>query len=194
MKVLPPQRAPKRKIIKRRAAAEGPIAASRHSSNASTMCAGSAASVIATRNIIRRPARIPCRNRKAAIRHKTFTKPRRNEHMERKKASDFPQALLNLFDQYVHGTISRRAFLDGAQNFAVGGVTASARSRCSGRTTHGRCKCLSRTAACRGVGNRSVTTGQWQHKRVSGPAEQRDREAARCPRHPREPRSQSLRP
>jgi len=90
------------------------------------MCAGSAASVIATRNIIRRPARIPCRNRKAAIRHKTFTKPRRNEHMERKKASDFPQALLNLFDQYVHGTISRRAFLDGAQNFAVGGVTASA--------------------------------------------------------------------
>src|SRR6516225_7980660 len=50
----------------------------------------------------------------------------RNEHMERKKASDFPQALLNLFDQYVHGAISRRAFLDGAQNFAVGGVTASA--------------------------------------------------------------------
>jgi len=46
--------------------------------------------------------------------------------MERKKASDFPQALLNLFDQYVHGAISRRAFLDGAQTFAVGGVTASA--------------------------------------------------------------------
>jgi len=46
--------------------------------------------------------------------------------MERTKASDFPQALLNLFDQYVHGAISRRAFLDGAQNFAVGGVTASA--------------------------------------------------------------------
>ena len=41
--------------------------------------------------------------------------------MQRKKASDFPQALLNLFDQYVHGAISRRAFLDGAQNFAVGG-------------------------------------------------------------------------
>jgi carboxymethylenebutenolidase len=46
--------------------------------------------------------------------------------MERKKASDFPQALLQLFDQYVHGAISRRAFLDGAQNFAVGGVTAAA--------------------------------------------------------------------
>ncbi len=46
--------------------------------------------------------------------------------MERKKASDFPQELLNLFDGYVHGGISRRNFLDGAQKFAVGGVTAAA--------------------------------------------------------------------
>src|ERR1700745_592225 len=46
--------------------------------------------------------------------------------MERKKASDFPQGLLNLFDGYVHGGISRRDFLDGAQKFAVGGVTAAA--------------------------------------------------------------------
>jgi carboxymethylenebutenolidase len=46
--------------------------------------------------------------------------------MERKKASDFPQALLDLFHLYVHGDISRRAFLDGAQRFAVGGVTAAA--------------------------------------------------------------------
>src|SRR5438552_4075622 len=46
--------------------------------------------------------------------------------MERKKASDFPQELLNLFDKYVHGGINRRAFLDGAQKFAVGGVTATA--------------------------------------------------------------------
>ena len=46
--------------------------------------------------------------------------------MERKKASDFPQELLNLFDGYVHGRIDRRAFLDGAQKFAVGGLTAAA--------------------------------------------------------------------
>lgn len=45
--------------------------------------------------------------------------------MERKKASDFPQELLTLLDEYVHGEISRRAFLDGAQRFAVGGVTAT---------------------------------------------------------------------
>jgi|GEM_PF-178580 len=46
--------------------------------------------------------------------------------MERKKASDFPQELLNLFDLYVHGDIHRREFLDGAQKFAVGGVTVAA--------------------------------------------------------------------
>ncbi len=46
--------------------------------------------------------------------------------MERKKASDYPQELLNLFDRYVHGEIDRRAFLDGANRFAVGGLTATA--------------------------------------------------------------------
>jgi len=46
--------------------------------------------------------------------------------MERKKASDFPQELLNLFDLYVHGDIERREFLDGAKKFAVGGLTAAA--------------------------------------------------------------------
>ena len=46
--------------------------------------------------------------------------------MERKKASDFPQELLNMFDGYVHGRTNRRQFLDGAQKFAVGGVTAAA--------------------------------------------------------------------
>ena len=45
---------------------------------------------------------------------------------ERKKASDFPAGVLKLFDGYVHGDISRRAFLDGAAKFAVGGVTAAA--------------------------------------------------------------------
>lgn len=45
--------------------------------------------------------------------------------MERKTAAEFPQELLNLFDKYVHGDIDRRAFLDGAQKFATGGVTAA---------------------------------------------------------------------
>jgi carboxymethylenebutenolidase len=46
--------------------------------------------------------------------------------MERKAPSDFPQELLDLFDGYVHGRLSRRAFLDDAGKFAAGGVTAAA--------------------------------------------------------------------
>jgi len=46
--------------------------------------------------------------------------------MERKKATDYPQELLKLFDYYVHGEISRRQFLDGAAKYAVGGLTAMA--------------------------------------------------------------------
>jgi carboxymethylenebutenolidase len=46
--------------------------------------------------------------------------------MERMRAQDFPQELLNLFDLYVHGDIGRREFLDGAKKFAVGGLTATA--------------------------------------------------------------------
>jgi carboxymethylenebutenolidase len=44
--------------------------------------------------------------------------------MQRKKATDFPQELLNLFDRYVHGEITRRAFLDAAKKYAIGGLTA----------------------------------------------------------------------
>ena len=46
--------------------------------------------------------------------------------MDRKKAADFPQELLDLFDRYVHGDIGRREFLDGAKKFAIGGMTATA--------------------------------------------------------------------
>jgi carboxymethylenebutenolidase len=46
--------------------------------------------------------------------------------MERKAASDYPQELLDLFDEYQHGRIDRRAFLDRAARFAVGGLTVAA--------------------------------------------------------------------
>ena len=46
--------------------------------------------------------------------------------MERKRASDYPQELLDLFDRYVHGDLDRRGFLDGAKKFATGGLTAAA--------------------------------------------------------------------
>src|SRR5437868_8946042 len=46
--------------------------------------------------------------------------------MQRMKASDFPQEVLNLFDRYVHGGIGRREFIDRASKYAVGGMTATA--------------------------------------------------------------------
>ncbi len=46
--------------------------------------------------------------------------------MERKSATEYPQELLNLFDVYVHGGMTRAAFLVAAQRFAVGGLTAMA--------------------------------------------------------------------
>ena len=42
--------------------------------------------------------------------------------MKRKQASDFDQELLDLYDDYAHGRISRRDFLQGAAKFAVGGA------------------------------------------------------------------------
>ena len=44
--------------------------------------------------------------------------------MPTQTADDFAPEVLKLFDQYVHGGISRRGFLDGAGKYAVGGVTA----------------------------------------------------------------------
>jgi carboxymethylenebutenolidase len=46
--------------------------------------------------------------------------------VERKRASDFPREVLDLFDKYVHGGIDRRTFLDEAARFSVAGMTAAA--------------------------------------------------------------------
>lgn len=44
----------------------------------------------------------------------------------RKTAADYAPETLKLFDQYVHGDISRREFLTGAARYATAGVTALA--------------------------------------------------------------------
>ncbi len=46
--------------------------------------------------------------------------------MSRPTANQFPQELLDLYDYYVHGQLDRRAFLQRATKFAVGGLTAVA--------------------------------------------------------------------
>lgn len=45
--------------------------------------------------------------------------------MTRKKASDFDQDLLDLYDRYAHDLIGRREFLEKAARYAVGGLTAA---------------------------------------------------------------------
>lgn len=45
--------------------------------------------------------------------------------IRRKTAKDFPQELLDLYDFYAHGRITKREFLDGAAKFAVAGITAA---------------------------------------------------------------------
>ena len=46
--------------------------------------------------------------------------------MQRKRASDFDQRILELYDGYVHGRMTKRDFLDHAAKYTVGGVTAAA--------------------------------------------------------------------
>lgn len=48
-----------------------------------------------------------------------------NEMSKRKKATDFDQGLLDLFDGYVHGLMERREFLEKAGKYAIGGMTAA---------------------------------------------------------------------
>ncbi|MEJ1996024.1 MAG: YghX family hydrolase [Limibacillus sp.] len=45
---------------------------------------------------------------------------------QRKTAKDFPQELLDLYDFYAHGLVTKREFLDKAASFAAVGVTAAA--------------------------------------------------------------------
>ena len=48
-----------------------------------------------------------------------------NDHSTRKTVSDFPPEVLELFDRYVHGGISRRGFLEKAGKYALTGATAT---------------------------------------------------------------------
>ena len=44
----------------------------------------------------------------------------------RSRASDYDQRVLDLFDHFVHGRITRRQFLDRAAAFSLGGLSAAA--------------------------------------------------------------------
>ncbi len=46
--------------------------------------------------------------------------------MSRLSSQDFPQEVLDLYDQYAHGKISRRGFFEQAGKYLVGGLSAAA--------------------------------------------------------------------
>ena len=46
--------------------------------------------------------------------------------MERKTAAEFRQEVLDLYDDYAHGRITRRGFLEQAAQYIAGGLTAAA--------------------------------------------------------------------
>jgi carboxymethylenebutenolidase len=46
--------------------------------------------------------------------------------MKRDQASDYDQELLDLYDDFAHGRIDRRGFLQGAARFTAAGITAEA--------------------------------------------------------------------
>ena len=48
-----------------------------------------------------------------------------NVYSSRLTAKDFDPKLLELYDFYDHGKITKREFLDGAAKFAVAGMTAT---------------------------------------------------------------------
>jgi carboxymethylenebutenolidase len=46
--------------------------------------------------------------------------------MQRKRASDFDPHILELYDGYIHGALSKRAFLEQAARYTAGGLAAAA--------------------------------------------------------------------
>ena len=69
--------------------------------------------------------------------------------MERKKATDFPQELLNLFDLYVHGDIDRRAFLMAPRSSLQAALRPRPCGRPSGQITLSRTKSRKMTSESR---------------------------------------------
>ena len=88
--------------------------------------------------------------------------------MERKKATDFPQELLNMFDQYVHGDINRRQFLEGANRFAIGGLTATALFESLRPHFAWAQQVAKDDSRIKTESHRSLAARQWQHPRLPG--------------------------
>ena len=114
--------------------------------------------------------------------------------MERKKASDYPQELLDLFHEYQHGDIDRRAFLERAGKFAVGGLTAAAiLSEMKPNYAWAQQVPKDDPRIKTEVVTVQSPQGNGTHQGAVRQAGEDERQAARDPRDPREPRPQPVR-
>ena len=113
--------------------------------------------------------------------------------MERKKASDYPQELLDLFHEYQHGDISRRDFLDRAKKFAVGGLTAAAILETL-RPNYAWAQQVPKDDARLKTDYETVASpaGEWQHQGLFRAPREGERQAAGRARDPRESRTESV--
>ena len=114
--------------------------------------------------------------------------------MERNKASDYPQELLDLFDLYVHGELDRRGFIERAKE--VRNRRLSRPWRC-GRVCAPNYawaeqvpKTISRLKT--EYADRAIAAGERQHPRLFCPSGQGFRQAFGRACRPRESRIESL--
>ena len=117
----------------------------------------------------------------------------RIRHMERKKASDYPQELLDLFHEYQHGDIDRRRASSTARSkFAVGGLTVAAIFE-SLRPNYAWAQQVPKDDARIKTSYETVPSpqGNGSIKGYFARAGQRGRQVSRRARHPRESRAES---
>src|SRR5437868_8588019 len=90
-----------------------------------SMAVGGGRRRFSPRHVTAGTERAPRDSARAAV-YKVHILPQHGDtSMPRLTAADFDPEVLKLFDQYVHGGISRRGFLDAAGKYAVGGATAA---------------------------------------------------------------------
>ena len=117
---------------------------------------------------------------------------RRTFPWTRKRASDFPQELLDLLDRYVHGHIDRRDSSTALRNSPSADSPRWRSGRASAPITPGRNKFPKTTNESRPNRPPYLATRQRHHTRIPGAPGQRQRKAAGGAGGAREPRPESL--
>ena len=86
---------------------------------------------------------------------------------------ELPSEAVELYNLFIHGEISRRAFMNGVQRFAIGGLTATAIVDALMPTTRWGSRFPDRRAHQGKLRDSAITKRQWNHQGLSGPPIQR---------------------